>query len=162
MQTSLYHPPTHTLISPQQHHIDMNPYRHHHDHHHHQHPRYLLTHADNVTLCGSDGGVHVGDGECASPVPTCESPGVPDEGEMVLSSPYILPGTTATYTCPNAGTFLQGPPLRTCTQGTSENKKNHFDGADPKCTVTPLPPPRVHGRADHWAHAVFVFANVGH
>jgi len=94
---------------------------------------YLLTHADNVTLCGSDGGVHVGDGECASPVPTCESPGVPDEGEMVLSSPYILPGTTAKYTCPNAGTFLQGPPLRTCTQGTSENKKNHFDGADPKC-----------------------------
>ena len=96
--------------------------------------RYLLTHADNVTLCGADGGVHVGDGACASPVPTCESPETPDDGEMVLSSPYVLPGTTATYACPQAGTFLQGPALRTCTQGTGDNKKNRFDGADPKCT----------------------------
>lgn len=30
----------------------------------------LLAHASNITTCGSDGGLHLGDGKCAAAVPT--------------------------------------------------------------------------------------------
>jgi len=90
---------------------------------------YVLSHAENVTACAADGTVHSGDGDCVDPIPQCPKPSTPgNEATMVLSSTFIIPGTTAKYACPKEGTFLQGNEVRTCSQQTEK-----FTGSDPAC-----------------------------
>ena len=90
---------------------------------------YVLSHTANATACAADGTVHAGDGECVDPIPSCPKPQAPtNQGVMTLSSTFIIPGVTATYTCPKEGTFLLGPDTRTCLLKTGK-----FDATDPDC-----------------------------
>eukprot|EP00040_Diaphanoeca_grandis_P031424 m.188023 g.188023 ORF g.188023 m.188023 type:complete len:590 (+) comp32327_c1_seq3:136-1905(+) len=91
--------------------------------------KYVLAHSANVTKCATDGSVHVGDGTCESPVPNCPKPDDITGGSVALSSVYIIPGVTATYTCTSDTTFLLGPKTRVCS---SETKT--FSGKAPVCT----------------------------
>eukprot|EP00040_Diaphanoeca_grandis_P039871 m.260414 g.260414 ORF g.260414 m.260414 type:complete len:582 (+) comp39860_c0_seq1:108-1853(+) len=90
---------------------------------------YLLQHAENVTTCANDSQVHVGDGACVSPVPTCAAPDAPVGGAVVVSSPYIIPGVTATYTCTREGYFVSGNVVRTC----DETSRAFAPVAEAKC-----------------------------
>jgi hypothetical protein len=73
---------------------------------------YLLAHVENITKCGvAEGQIHLGDGKCASAVPQCDAPAAPKDGAVALSSPYIIPGVVASYSCNKEGAFLAGDPL---------------------------------------------------
>lgn len=90
----------------------------------------LLAHAANVTSCAAGGNIHTGNGTCVDPVPQCQPPVAPQNGAVALSSHYIIPGTTATYTCSGTNTFVAGPTVRTCNASTQQ-----FNGVAPQCLV---------------------------
>lgn len=92
--------------------------------------KYLIAHSANVTSCATSGEVHIGDGTCIDPVPQCPRPAKPVNGSVELSADFIIPGVTATYSCPGHLAFVAGPKVRTCIEASLE-----FDGADPVCSV---------------------------
>jgi hypothetical protein len=93
-----------------------------------QNVNFLLDHAQNVTICANNGSVHTGGGSCVSPVPRCEQPTAPAGGSVTLSSNYIIPGVTATYSCSGQNTFVAGPTVRTCMESTQ-----NFSEFTPRC-----------------------------
>jgi len=91
--------------------------------------KYVLAHAENVSVCAEDGHAHSGDGECVDPIPSCPKPAqLSNSGTMTLSSEFVIPGVTARHACPKDGTFLKGPEVRTCSE-----KTGAFTGQAPEC-----------------------------
>lgn len=61
-------------------------------------------------------------------------PQSPDGGNVSLSSSYVIPGVTASYSCHEKGSFVLGDALRTCSIDTGD-----FDGRSPSCPQCEVP-----------------------